>query len=227
MATNNPRKNIPHSDIFEYWKDKAILESGEVVEIKEALNGNNKYQMVVDDWGEPCCWACNKPIIGKYEKEREGKVDFNLTWNDDVVKSKLQKCHIVPRAKGGEDIPSNMFLMCPTCHEQSPDTINAANFLRWVYDQRTTHTMGFLSPRATYEKIQQMVKRRCPDLTVEEIGRVVYADKGADPHINDELNEYLKSHINTHWNSYSETTLLNGYVDWLIHKYVDNVLKTE
>ena len=225
MATNNPRKNIPHSTIFEYWKDKAILENGEVVGVKDALNGNSKYEMVICDWGEPCCWACDKPIIGEYEKNREGNVDLNLIWDDKVVKSKLEKCHIIPRAKGGEDVPSNLFLMCPSCHEQSPDTVNAGNFFRWVYDQRKTHTMGFLSPSVMYEKIQQMIKRRYPNANLDEIGRVVCPAGTLQNDLYEKMTEYLKSHINSHWNSYSESTLLHGFVDWLMHEYVDKVLE--
>ena len=219
------RKNVSHFSIFDYWKDKAILENGKVVNIKDAMAGNIKYQMIVYDWGEPSCWGCDKPIVSKYEKERGDEVDSKLTWNDPKVKSELQKCHIVPRAKGGEDTPSNLFLMCSKCHEQSPDTVNASSFFRWVYDQRTTHTMGFLSPKVICEKVQEMLARRGVRVTLEEVSKVVYGDKGINPHINDELNEYLKSQINTHWNSYTETTLLNGYVDWLIHKYVGKILE--
>ncbi len=225
LKENNPRKNIPHSDIFEYWKDKVILESGKVVSFKEALNGSINYKSVIDDWGEPCCWACEKPIIGEYERKRQGEVDLSLIWNDDVVKSKLEKCHIIPRAKGGEDIPSNMFLMCPTCHEQSPDTVNTGNFFRWVYDQRKTHTMGVLSPIVIYERMQDIFKRRFPNASLDEIWGVVCTDEMSQRDLYKKMTEYMKTHTNTHWSSYSEATLLHGLVDWIMDEYINKVLR--
>ena len=145
MARNDLMKGIPHSEIFEYWKDKAILENGEVVSIKEALQTGEKCIAVVEDWGEPSCWACGKPFVGDYEKNRGAEVDFSLLWNDRKVKSRLHKWHIVPLTKGGENIPRNMFLMCASCRDKAHSTLDPRNFLKLVYEMRTTHSMGLLT----------------------------------------------------------------------------------
>ena len=40
---------------------------------------------------------------------------------------------------GGEDTPKNLFLLCESCHINSPDTNNPQLFFRWIYKQRTNH----------------------------------------------------------------------------------------
>lgn len=221
MATNNPRKNLPHSDIFEYWKDKAILENGEVVEIREALNGNNKYQTIVDDWGEPCCWACDKPILTTYEENGNVVGDFSKIWNDVRVKKHLNRCHIIPRTKGGEDFPSNMFLMCPSCHTESPDTTNPYTFFRWVYDQRKTHSFGCLRFNILRDKIQERLTRRGLNVSPEEIAEVI----GEEHLVYEKMAEYLSSHIETHEFHYAKSSILEGFIDWLLHTYVETCLE--
>lgn len=227
MTTNTSRKNIRHSDIFDYWKDKVIFENGKVGSIKD-IGENSARVSVVFDWGEPCCWACDKPIIGKYEKNRGKEVDFERLWNDDTLKKKLERCHIIPRAKGGEDTPSNMFLLCSECHEVSPDTVNDENFFRWVYDQRKSHCSGMILLKEMIEKFERLLKRRYPNASLEEICNIVYKENDVEHkrQLNEEMFEYLKTHTNSHWSSYSETTLLCGTLDWLLHKYVDELLKT-
>ena len=59
----NPRKNVSHHSIFDYWKDKVILDTGEIKTIGDVFEkmSPDKYVRVVYDWGEPCCWGCDKP----------------------------------------------------------------------------------------------------------------------------------------------------------------------
>jgi 5-methylcytosine-specific restriction endonuclease McrA len=59
------------------------------------------------DWKEPACMACSW---------------FNEA--DHWEKSKLTKCHIVPRRLGGSDHVSNMVLMCDMCHSLQGDWID-------------------------------------------------------------------------------------------------------
>lgn len=216
---DNPRKGVSHFSIFDYWKDKVILENGEIVEIKD--RPTEKYERVVYDWGEPCCWACDKPIITTYERDKVREADFQKIWNDTKVKKHLNRCHVVPRTKGGEDSPSNMFLMCNSCHEMSPDTVNTRTFFRWVYDQRKTHCYGIPRLNILYDKILKILDRRGLNITPEDIVKIV----GEDKFTYDSLKEYLSSHIETHEFHYSETTMLEGFVDYLMSKYIDKVLE--
>ena len=215
-----------HYAIFDYWKDKVICENGNI-----SSDILEKGVEVITDWGEPCCWACGKPFVSDYEKTYNlilgdsklscDKVDFKKVWNDEYVKSCLNRCHIVPGALGGGDTPENLFLLCEDCHEQSPDTINANSFFRWVYDMRKTHFLGIDSPSVMFEKLKKGLSRRGLDsiltsdvslrMTSEEIER--------------SLSEYMQKHTCTHWSKYSEQTRIEGYVDWLIHNYLNACLE--
>lgn len=228
MATidKNPRKNIPHYSIFEQWKNKVILDTGDVKTIDEIIDEVvcNEYVKVVYDWGEPSCWACDKPVIGVYEEKRskDETIDLSKIWNDAYVKRKLQRCHIKPRTLGGKDAPENMFLMCDKCHSESPDTVNSKNFFRWVYDQRKTHTFGAYKPQIVLERVQDILSRRGLKISVKELSAVVCERDVSYT----AFKEYMSQHIETHEFKYSETSLFEGYVDWLVHIYLDVCLES-
>lgn len=126
-----------HSAIFGYWKNKAITKDGEV--ILENSHGGIESVAVIFDWGEPECWACRRTVKG-FENYKNYETllhsDISKIWNFAKVKSKLNKCHIIPEAAGGEDKPENLFLLCESCHYESPDTEDPKNFLKWVYKRR-------------------------------------------------------------------------------------------
>ena len=124
--------------IYEYWKDKRILENGE---ISDTLG---KGVRVVENPSLACCWACGRPVKrsdvlswDKYDK------DEKYLWSDKRVNSKLQKCHILAKQFDGPDTPENLFLMCQDCHIESPDTQNRNAFFRWVYRKRKKSYCGF------------------------------------------------------------------------------------
>ena len=140
-----------HSDIFEYYKDKCITETGDI-EIEIGYNGydsskvntNNSIPIIVD-WGEPCCFACGGWTGVSVEKSDD---DLSKLWNSPVVKHCLERAHIVPDALGGDDTPKNLFCLCKRCHRDSPDTIYPKEFFIWCYHRRkggTLRTRTFLS----------------------------------------------------------------------------------
>ena len=128
--------NTSHSSIFDYWKNKAITSDGTVIE--DDFDDKNSIP-VVYDWGEPCCWACGKFIKKSFEvkdyEELANKSPQKL-YDSPKVRSEYNRCHIIPRQAGGGDDPSNLFLLCEECHEESPDTLNPKNFFKWVYKKR-------------------------------------------------------------------------------------------
>ena len=221
MATidTNPRKGISHFSIFEYWKDKAILENGEIVDGRTTKSEGCVRVMI--DWGEPSCWACDAPVLTTYEKKCESVGDLSKIWNDSRVRKHLNRCHIVPRTKGGLDSPSNMFLMCPSCHEKSPDTTNACSFFRWVYDQRKTHSFGVLRLDIVADKIRERLLRRGIASPPEDIAEFI----GSENLSYKKMEEYLSSHIETHKFHYAESSMIEGVVDWLLHTYLDVCLR--
>lgn len=122
--------NCSHFEIFDYWKDKIITDRFDV-EVYDYKKHKSTGVMPVADWGEPECWAC-----GKYIKINNNNDNLKKTWNDKKVASKLNRCHIIPKALGGLNSPENMFLMCEECHYLSPDTIYKKGFFIWVYDRK-------------------------------------------------------------------------------------------
>lgn len=135
--------NTSHSSIFDYWKSKAITSDGTVIE--DDFDDKNSIP-VVYDWGEPCCWACGKFIEKSFEiknyEELANKSPQKL-YDHPKVRSEYNRCHIIPRQAGGSNDPSNLFLLCEKCHEESPDTLNPKNFFKWVYKKRKNESRPF------------------------------------------------------------------------------------
>lgn len=125
-----------HSQIFEYWKNKAITPGGQVVECSDL---ENDLIVVIYDWGEPRCCACGEKIVKVLERnsyKRDLLENIKAIWDYSEVRSKLNRCHIVPRSIGGSERAENLFLLCEKCHLESPDTDNPKNFFLWVYERR-------------------------------------------------------------------------------------------
>ena len=55
------------------------------------------------------CWACGVELPG-------------LT----------ARCHIVANSKGGQDVPTNYFLLCEACHEDQPDAASRESQEHWL-----------------------------------------------------------------------------------------------
>lgn len=119
------RKEIKHSAILNYWIDRGITARGDVSETRGM-------PVVISPW-EPQCWCCGERVfLGELPKcDSDEKL-----WDHPKARSKLNRCHIVPKSLGGPDSPENLFLMCEACHEAAPDTKNREGFLRWVYRKR-------------------------------------------------------------------------------------------
>lgn len=134
----NKRKSTTHFAIFNYWKDKAIRKDGTIVLINEMSKNDIP---VVEDWGEPCCWCCGKFIhqvynLKSYDENIKTFDNLNKIWNCADVRRHLNRCHIIPFAKNGDESPENLFLMCEACHVMAPDTIIPKYFFNYVYNKR-------------------------------------------------------------------------------------------
>lgn len=138
------KRHMPnHSVITKFWKDLCITPYGEIV------NEKNKHELdeyVLIDYYEPICWCCGKVINIKEEEERYQQIlsstDPFKVWDMVVVRSHLNRCHIIPFSQGGSDDPSNLFLMCESCHRESPDFINPKYFLKYVYERKKNSVFG-------------------------------------------------------------------------------------
>lgn len=137
-VNGNGRKRFKRSQVFREWYDKSIAPDGSVVLSKD---GTEDCVCVVEDAGEPECWACGQSFSGVfYTREYQALLEAGdldsiaKIW--DLRNVELEKCHIVPFAKGGADEPSNLFLLCPYCHVEAPDVTDPRGFFRWVYKQK-------------------------------------------------------------------------------------------
>lgn len=59
------------------------------------------------------------------------------------IKKRLDRCHIVPHSKGGQDCPSNFILLCKHCHFDNPNLDNPEIIWDWLKAYRIVSEMGF------------------------------------------------------------------------------------
>jgi 5-methylcytosine-specific restriction endonuclease McrA len=77
------------------------------------------------DGGEAVCFGCER-FFGDCCSYPEKS--WYKCWDD----SGLVRCHIIPRARGGMDIPSNLVLLCVWCHSEAPDVADRSYVIRWL-----------------------------------------------------------------------------------------------
>ena len=219
---NTDNLSTTHFQIFDYWKDKHIYADGTV---RATYNG--KSLQVVTDWGEPMCWGCGKPIVGNYEKENHEEVDYKLLWNDKIVKSELNRCHIVPRSLGGGVEPSNLFLMCESCHKEAPDTTNKMAFFRWIYQRRNKeYYMGVCHPERVLKEVDEELERRDLPCLMSILANIPQAErKDITTRIDlDELKKYTTDNLGMHGffiSHYGTIVVLTDYLVSKLQKYID------
>jgi len=197
---------IEHYAIVQYWKDKGITSNGKVVSA-----GTENSELVVEDWGEPMCWGCSKPIISDVEKRKQGELtdeDVKDIWSAKKISSKLNRCHITAKSLGGSDEAYNLFLMCHECHFLSPDTINREAFFRWVYKRRRSKIMGVENP----EEIIRLVNIELADRGVPDCVAIL----DIFPDIRPELfKRFVERRITSHASKIATSTLVVAIADWL------------
>lgn len=150
--------------IFDYWKDKAV--SGGLLK-----DTPTHVKAMVYDWGEPCCFGCNKWTNKEIHDKDCGT--YRKLWGHRSVR--LERAHIIPHALGGSDSPDNIVLLCKECHLESPDTKYPEMFFLWLAEkrdndylkmqidclQKATDTLGELG--YSVEQIQLGVERLLDD----------------------------------------------------------------
>ena len=215
-----------HSDIAKYWLGKYILPNGSISE--------NKGELIITDPYEPSCWGCDKPIF----TNNKNIEDFEKVWNS--TNGKLERCHIFPESLGGKDQPDNLFLLCPHCHKESPDTANREAFFRWVYDKREKFTMGIHKPQTIMKDIDIELERRGIDETFISLLEKLPENKllllnekfnkyeifGNRVKNNSEGYSYLKTRVSGHFGEpIDHHSVIIGCVDTLLNFYTEVSLK--
>lgn len=217
--------NTSHYRIFDYWKDKLILSSGELKTTRECKPSLDE-ECVVEDWGEPCCWACGEPAINDRELERFFDAHTDTEEHDfykklyalKSVRHNLNRCHIHPNALGGADSPENLFLMCEECHALSPDTTNRSAFFRWVYDRRKQYVHGRICPSEMLKRIDAELSRRgLPPL-------VKCLEMAKSPYKITDIDEFMRDRVGFHCSSVTESSMIVGATDWILHDLIQHLL---
>lgn len=93
--------------------------------------------------------TCTPDEIRAYWMQRINESDMGCDWSDALercwrcsrqgtVDKALQRCHIVPRSIGGEDVPSNYVMLCRWCHDQAPNVPDASFMWQWIRETHAT-----------------------------------------------------------------------------------------
>lgn len=181
-------------------------------------NGENMFITNVDSLGEKESKKINPPShkkIIKHYMDNEGYESFLGWWVFDNIAecslgeyfcwgcgvpcnkvSYLEKAHIVPKTLGGKNEPSNFFLLCKGCHEESPDTGIPDIFFKWLSNKGSYMTTGVLELMAIVEDYE------VDYIDTEEI-----------------LQAYKDLPTSTHASKVSESTRLLGFDYILSQRY--------
>lgn len=132
---NKSKESIPSSkQIAEYWKGKFISKKFEIINYYE-----DGAKSVITDCGEPECWACGMFNAKIYDNPKYYELlntnNFMRVWNFSEFKY-LQKAHILSKMLGGKSEPSNYFLLCKKCHQESPDYSDTHFFYAYIYQTK-------------------------------------------------------------------------------------------
>lgn len=212
-----------HSVIFDYWKDKCITRNGRILVNSDASSEDVD---IVIDWGEPSCWACNRPIgddswIKPNGLAAETEEEVKAIWNHRSVTSKLNRCHIVPKALGGNGEADNLFLMCECCHKESPDTANREAFFRWVYDKRKGSIMG-VDFNSMFHSVEQEIDRRGGVMWfLSKTLDILYS--GREEELKKKTIAMYSGAINTHGAIFAESSKRISRTDVLEHLIFDEI----
>lgn len=132
--------------------------------------------------------------ITNYWQEYQDECGLSVDWSEATLlcwrcahKRKLQRCHIIPRALGGSEEPSNLVLLCAQCHSEAPN-VNDSEFM-WTWLR--AHAVDFYD---TYWRIRGFRE-------YEFIyGRKPFSNFNSSllPKFEIELKKYFKD-TSTHW----------------------------
>lgn len=103
-----------------------------------------------------------KEDIIKYWIQYVDECDLSVDWSEADThcwrcgcERKLERCHIVPHALGGRDEPSNLVLLCASCHAEGPNVTDPEIMWDWIkaYKQPFYETFWIVKGLEEYEFI--------------------------------------------------------------------------
>ncbi|WP_033410229.1 HNH endonuclease signature motif containing protein [Rudaea cellulosilytica] len=77
--------------------------------------------------------------IVDYWAQHQDECGLSVDWSEAeklcwrcAHKRMLQRCHIVPRALGGDESPGNLVLLCAQCHAEAPNVADTEFMWVWL-----------------------------------------------------------------------------------------------
>ena len=133
----------------------------------------------------------------------------------------LERCHIIPRSLGGEDIPSNYVLLCKRCHLENPNVDDTEIMWDWlkVYKEQYYDTFWINQALEEYERIY---KKKFKD-DIAPFNQYLTAEE-AKEFLEKEMDSYATHHFGqTYLNSATIAGLMRILIKKLRAKYDINL----
>ena len=128
----------------------------------------------------------------KHENECRLSVDWaeaeKLCWRCSQKRA-LQRCHIIPKALGGNEEPSNLVLLCGQCHAEAPNVLDPEFMWVWLRAHAVTYYGTYWLGRGLRE--YELIYGRRPFVDLEDPERFLGKAK-------DVIEEILRK-ASTHW----------------------------
>lgn len=133
----------------------------------------------------------------------------------------LERCHIIPRSLGGEDVPSNYVLLCERCHLENPNVDDPEILWDWLKAYKENHYGRFWINRAL-EEYERIYKRKFKD-DIAPFNQYL-TDEEAKEFLDEEMDNYATHHFGqAYLNSATIAGLMRILIKKLIRKYDINI----
>lgn len=148
------------------------------------------------------------------------ETELNFDWADAVdvcwncgakETARTQRCHIVPHSLGGSSDPSNMVLLCPSCHKEAPDVDSPSYLWEWI---KSNYVPGLLYDTYKTRKAFEIYEKKYGNFVCDEL--LSYLKK--EDHINlgdlfRDINKKIWNNVSTHSGGVSISTIV-----WILHE---------
>lgn len=127
-------------------------------------------------------------------------------------KRSLERCHIIPRSLGGEDIPSNYVLLCKRCHLENPNVYDSESMWDWLRAYKEHHYNTFWINRGM-EEYERIYKSKFKDDIA--IFNQYLTEKEAKEFLEEDMDNYATNHFGQ---AYLNPATIAGLMRILIKK---------
>lgn len=119
------------------------------------------------------CWRCAR--LRRHGKESRGVV--------------LEKCHIIPKSRGGTNGPDNIIPLCRACHDEMPNVSNSRAVWDWIKEEHAifyggsycsekalaiAESKGFDMSRFSFEKYEKLRQQSANHFGGQNVNTIVW-----------------------------------------------------